>query len=483
MSPPFWVFAGIKPNIGTNLVQKIDSEYESPVTREAGESMSLNQRASVLNADMDPDGWHSTNVAPRKSIWVAVMPATRALRHDFFRWFLLGHTISVVGTWMQTAALGWFVQTTTRNSESGSEYWLGVTAAMNSLPVVLFSILAGMMADRWPKRQIILWSQTGSMISAAVFGYLVMELGADLPFWSVLVFAAANGTFLAFDIPARQAFAVEMVGKEDLLSAIAMNSAVFNAGRLLGPAFAGAAIAWVGISWCFFLNAVSFLGVIGTLLMLRPSHEHVPVVAHSGTGGIWQGFRTVLDNRKLLGLMAALALTLITGGAYLALVPALAQNQLGLDATGYTTLMTLNGFGALFGAFLVGRAEGINSRQPTLVYGLATMSIALMALGMANSLGLAGICLFFVGMGFILFLTSTNSTIQLSVADAVRGRVMSIWVLVFGAAQPVGNYFAGHLASAVGTSRTMFVLGSGCMIAAGLVGFQLMRTKVTMPQG
>lgn len=396
-----------------------------------------------------------------------------ALRHRNFRWFLGGQIFSVIGGWMQQAALLWYVQTLTR--DIGSEYWLGVTAAMAALPIILFSPLGGTLADRFNRRWLIVATQSAAMLASFLFGFLVAIDRA--PLGAVLAFAAFHGIVLAHDIPARQAFAIEMVGRRDLLSGIALNSAVFNVGRLLGPMAAGWVIATLGIANCFLLNGASFIGVIAALVLMKlppRSREDEKDHAH---GGIWRGFQAMYADKRLLGMLAVLAFVLLTGGAYLTLLPALAQNVHGLDSTGYSLLLTANGLGSLIGALAVGGMRDLQARRGTMVLGIVMLGLGLCALSVAGSKWTGCLALLVAGGGFVGFLASTNSMVQLSVSDAIRGRVMSIWVLIFGACQPLGSYLAGAVAFHVGTQTTLLFEGLACLLAAAMVFF-VIRSRI-----
>lgn len=404
--------------------------------------------AGAIPADNRHGGW-----------WRRRFPA---LGHQPFRWYLSGSLVSVIGTWMQQAALLWHVQMLTRADDP--EYWLGVTAGTVGVPIVLFSPFGGALADKLNRRWLIVGAQTVFMVLALGFGLLVL---ADwTPIWVVLVFAGLNGLVMAYDIPARQAFAVEMVGREDLMSAIALNSASFNVGRLLGPMVAGWVIAGLGIGYCFLLNGGSFVGVILALTLMRLPRVSPDPAAREHERGTFAGFIALFSDWRLARLFLTLAIVLITGGTYLTLLPALADKVLGIDAGGYSILLTFNGLGSLLGALAVGSTRSLSSRQPTMLLGIVLLGGGLVTLSLARSEMVAAAILVVTGAGFVTFLASTNSMIQLSVSDAIRGRMMSIWVLVFGACQPIGNFAAGAIASRIGTRQTMLLEGMACLLAA-----------------
>ncbi|MBY0585671.1 MFS transporter [bacterium] len=419
-----------------------------------------------------------------------------ALRHDYFRWYLIGHLLSVIGGWMQDAGLRWYVQVLTK--EVGSEQWLGITGAMAALPIIIFSPLGGALADRLPKRLLIAATQSADMALAFSLGLLVWF--DVLPMAWVLVFAVLHGSFLAFDIPARQSFAIEMVGRSDLMSAIGLNSTIFNLGRLIGPMsagiamFAGGVIARQAMDWgvtppgtmdptragvaaCFFLNGFSFLGLILLLIFLpTPAKEGngPPAVVPRGRSlNLMEGFQTVMARRQSLGLLACLLLFLLAGGSYTTLLPALADYVLQTNERGYSLLLTANGLGSVAGALIVASAHHLRNRRVLIMAGLASVALGVVATAASNNLFLACLSLFITGAGVILFLASANSTIQLSVPDRVRGRVMSVWVAVFGIGMPLGSLLSGYIAVWIGTSQTLWYQGWATWLAVVLAYFVL----------
>lgn len=362
----------------------------------------------------------------------------------------------------------WYVQVQT--AEIGSEFWLGMTAAMAALPIVLFSAIGGLVADRVSRRKLIVATQAALAVISLLFGFGVASY--VVPMSLVLAFAAANGFIMSFDIPARQAFSVEMVGTEDLMNGIALNSAVFNLGRLLGPIAAGWAIVAMGIPACFVLNAVSFVAVIAALCLMRVDEQTRPP-PEPYREALLVGFRTIANDKQLLSLVGCLAIVLITGSTYVTLLPAFAQYVLHQEATGYSWMLTANGLGSLLGALAVALLDSLEARKPAILCGIIGMGIGLIILGVSREFATACVALVLTGGGFLLFLAATNSTVQLSVSDDVRGRVMSIWVLVFGVCQPIGNAAAGWTASRIGTPWTFIGVGIGCFIAALLAAILL----------
>ncbi|MGL5096095.1 MAG: MFS transporter, partial [Planctomycetia bacterium] len=391
-----------------------------------------------------------------------------ALGHSAFRLYLSGYSISVVGSWMQQAALAWYVQMLTGQS---SEYWLGLTAAVGALPTMVLAPVGGWAADYFHRRSLLIVTQSAAMLVAALFALLVAGDAAALT--TAMLFAALVGVCQAFDVPARQVFTVEMVGRKHLLSGVSLNVAVFNVGRLLGPMAFGLTIwlvgGWVGdrlgVAACFLLNAVSFLGVIAALAVMVVDHPRKDDPA-ARVLGPFGGFQTLFAHGRLAMLVVALAAVLLTGGAYLALLPALSANVMHLGANGYSAMVTASGVGALAGAIVVGSATSLPRRRPIIIGGVLLMGTSLLVLSTARDLWLACPCLVGVGTGFLMFLAGANTTLQLSVDDAVRGRVMSIWVLVFNGAGPAGSYLGGRLASEYGTPFTLRLAAVGCLTAS-----------------
>ena len=394
-----------------------------------------------------------------------------ALRHQAYRWFLLGHAISIIGSWMQRAASGWYVQTLTR--EIGSEYWLGLAAAYSAIPLALLSAHGGIVADRVPKRGLLIVTQAAMMLAALVFGTMIILGIAEL--WHVLCFAIVMGTMVAYDLPARQSFTIEMVGRQDLGSAVGLNSAVFNAGRLVGPAIAGLVITAWGVGVCFVLNGLSFLGVIAALCVMRIPPVHRP--PSGGREGLIAGFRTIAQDGRILGLVAILSLVVVSGGAYVTLLPAYAERYLGVNERGFGFLLAANGLGALLGALSVASAKPIPSRRGSILAGAALLGGGLLLLSQCTTLRGALPTLIIVGYGLVLFLASLNTTVQLLVPDDVRGRVMGIWTLVFGASQPAGSYLCGVLGHLFGTPTALSIQGTACLLGV-LVAWRMTRWVV-----
>jgi len=380
-----------------------------------------------------------------------------ALKHRNFRLFFVGQLVSLTGSWMQYTAQGWLVYQLT-----GSKVLLGTVAAIGSLPMLLLSVWGGSVADRHPKRTVVLYTQTGMMLLAFVFAALVWS-GHIQP-WHILVLAALGGAAMAFDMPARQAFTVEMTSREDLMNAVSLNSSIVNGARIVGPAVAGFLMAQVGMTWCFLLNGLSFLAVIAGLLMMRLP-KFVPPAEPASTGRhVLEGFVYVAGHRRLRILLLLFGVVGIFGWSYSVLLPAYATDILHVGERGYGALLSANGLGALLGALTV--ATYGNRVRPRLMIlgGLWLFSAMLLLLAVVRWFPLVLACMAVGAWGMLLYFATTNTLIQTSVSDAMRGRVMGIWALVFGGMMPIGGLESGLLSQAVGVPWTV---AGGALVCAG----------------
>ena len=384
-----------------------------------------------------------------------------ALRHRNYRLFFAGQLVSLTGSWMQNTAQGWLVYQLT-----GSKVMLGTVAAVGSLPMLLFSVWGGSLADRHPKRNVVLFTQIGMMLLAFAFAALIWS-GRIQP-WHILVLAALGGVAMAFDMPARQAFTVEMTSREHLMNAISLNSSVFNGARIVGPAVAGFLMARVGMTWCFILNGLSFIAVIAGLLMMRLP-RFVPPAEPSSTGRhVLEGFAYVAGHRRIRRLLFFLGVVGIFGWSYSVLLPAYAADILRVGEGGYGALLSANGAGALLGALTVA-TYGSRIRPRRMIFsGVWVFSAMLMLLAVVRWFPLVLACLAVGGWGMLLFFSTANTLVQTSVSDEMRGRVMGIWALVFGGLMPLGGLESGALAQAVGVPWTI-AAGALVCAAAGLV--------------
>lgn len=379
-----------------------------------------------------------------------------AIAHRNFRLFLFGQTVSLTGTWMQSIAQGWLVLQLTN-----SPFYVGLVSALGSLGVLLFTLYAGVIADRTDKRRTVVITQTLQMLQAFALAALVWS--GHVTTSSVMVLAAFLGIVAAFDIPTRQAFIVEMVGKEDLMNAIALNTSVFNLTRVIGPVIAGLLIGAQGVAICFFLNGVSYLGVIVSLLAMRlPAH-----IPHPTQLSAWQGFREVLDylksDRRASALVFLTAIISIFGFPYLVLMPVFARDVLRVEAAGYGLLSAAVGIGAVGGALTVAVLSARIRKGRTLAIAGTGFGGLLAVFALSRSFTAAIILLVLVGAAMIVNNALTNTLLQTGVPDHLRGRIMGFYSFMFVGMAPLGAFQAGVVAERWGAP---VAVGMGGAIAA-----------------
>jgi MFS family permease len=357
---------------------------------------------------------------------------------------------------MQQTAMSWFVYEITN-----SKLLLGIVAAMGSAPMMLSSIWGGSLADRHPKRAILVATQTAQMICAFFLAAGVWAGFATPSF--IIVIAALNGVAMGFDMPARQAFTVEMTSREDLLNAISLNSSIVNGARVVGPSVAGLLIGWVGVAMCFFLNGLTFVAVIAGLLMMRLPPFQAPARVVSTSKHAWNGIVYSLKHQRVRTILLLFLAVGVFGWSYGVLMPAFARDVLGRGANGFGILMSASGTGALIGALVVATYGHLFTPRRLALGGIWLFSIALFALSLSRNFYLALLFLFVAGFGMLLFFSTSNTVLQTIVPDEMRGRVMGVWSLVFGAMIPLGSLEAGALANWLGTP---FALAFGAIICA-----------------
>ncbi len=387
-----------------------------------------------------------------------------ALRHPNFRLFYTGQAISLTGSWMQSLALSWLILMLTNSS-----FYLGLIGALQTLPVLLLAFLAGVVTDSTSKHSMLFLTQTIFMILSLVLGVLVVEQISHI--WLLCAVVLFSGMVTAFDIPVRQAFVVDLVGKRDLPNAIALNSTLFNATRVVGPALAGVIIAEIGLSNCFFLNAASFVAVLLALALMKlPPYEPTPWIPFR------QAWRELGDHlrqrRELRLLLIIMSLVAIFAMPYYVLLPMLARDTLGVGPRGFGLLMAVKGLGALLGGLtLAWRLQG-HPPMPLFLGGLLVMLVGLLGLCLCYSYPLALVFIFMVGFGLVAQLSTGNSLMQLNVPNKLRGRIMSLFGLIVIGFTPIGSLLYGGVALWLGPGPT---IASGSMMVAILVGLVLIR--------
>jgi MFS family permease len=394
-----------------------------------------------------------------------------ALRHRNFRLFFSGQLVSLIGTWMQNTAQGWLVYEMTH-----SRWLLGLVTAVSSAPMLLFSILGCSIADQHSKRIIVMCTQTAMMVLAFTFAGLVWS--GRITTWQIRVVAGFRGLAMAFDMPARQAFMVEMTSKEDLMNAISLNSSIVNGARVIGPSVAGLLMARLGIAMCFFVDGLSYLAVIGGLSMMRLPKFVKPPRSQSTMAHVLEGFSYVWGHRRMKTLLILFSIVGVFGWSYSVLMPAFATDVLKTGAGGYGALLSANGIGALFGALTVASVGHRVNRRVLVFGGLWVFSAMLLLLAFVTNLYIALVLLAIGGWGMLLFFSTVNTLLQTSASDEMRGRVMGIWALVFGGMMPVGGLEAGSLSHWLGVPWTI-AIGALMCAAAALVTWIIVRGRKT----
>ncbi len=388
-----------------------------------------------------------------------------ALRHRNFRLYWSGQLVSLVGTWMQSVAQGWLMHRLTH-----SAFWLGLLGFTQFLPVMLLSLWAGAVIDRMDRRRLLVLTQGAALLQAAVLA-TVVTTGVVQP-WMVLTLAGVFGIINAFDMPARQSFVVELVGKEDLGNAIALNSAAFNSARVVGPAVAGVLLATVGEGGCFWLNALSYVAVLASLARLNlPKREFYRRGRALGSS-LMEGVRYAWGVRPLRNLLLLLCVTAGIGFQYQLLLPVYARDILHAGPRVYGLLVTAFGAGALLGAVrLTGRSARPGLRR-NLLLGLSACGggLALFAWSRAIPLSLAAGAL--AGFGLIVYVASTNTLLQLTTEDRFRGRVMSLYTLMFAGTAPIGALGSGLIAQRWGAPVSTTISGGVMLLGAVMVAWR-----------
>lgn len=383
--------------------------------------------------------------------------AFSSLRHRNFRLFWTGQLISFTGTWMQYVGQGWLVLKLT-----DSPFYLGLVGAVGSLPILLFTLFGGVVADRIQKRAILISTQVLSMALSLILAILTSIDVINV--WQILILATLFGVVAAFDIPARQSFQIEMVGKEDLLNAIVLNSAAFNAARIIGPAAAGLLIGYLGLSTCFYINAFSFVPVIVGLLKMTFAGDKKEVVPGGFKEKILEGLRFIKGEPKVYTIITLVAIISLLGIPYITLMPVFARDILKIGPTGLGLLMSSAGAGAFIGAISLAFRPNIERKGLLVASAGITFSFSLIIFSVSRTLWLSLSILFIGGWGMISLMATVNSLLQLSVPDDLRGRVMSAFTLVFLGFTPIGNLVIGWMAQGLGTPLAVTLGGILCLV-------------------
>lgn len=393
-------------------------------------------------------------------------PATfRSLRHRNFQLFFSGQFISLIGTWMQSVALSWLVYRLT-----GSVVLLGLIGFASQMPVFLLSPIGGGVADRYNRHRILFFTQSWSMLLAFVLALLTLTGKVEI--WHLFAIAAGLGLANAVDIPTRQAFAVDMVGKDDLINAIALNSSMFNGARIVGPAIAGLLVAAFGEGWCFLLNSFSYIAVLVGLWKMNIS----PVVRTrhgSAIRSIAEGFGYVASNKPIRSLLLLLGLVSFMGMPYAVLMPIFADKYLGGGSSTLGFLMGASGIGALTAALILASRKDVVGLGRWVSFACGGFGASLLIFSVSRSFLLSLAALLPVGFTMMTQMSSSNTLIQAMVPDELRGRVMSVYSMMFMGMAPFGALAAGSLAGVIGAPKTVAIGGVACIAGALIFGYKL----------
>lgn len=383
-----------------------------------------------------------------------------ALRHRNYRLFFFGQVTSLSGTWMQWVAQGWLVYELTR-----SAFALGVVGFATRLPVIFLSLGAGVLADRIEKRRILLVTQAVSMILA--FALAALTLSGAVEFWHVVVLGALAGATHSFDAPTRQSFFKELVGERDLMNAIALNSTIFNAARLAGPALAGILIKYIGTGGCFLINGITYLAVIAAYLMMRLPPAEKPRDRRSHWEEVKEGLSYVRNHSVVRTGVTLIAFASFLTFSYGSLLPVFADVVLRGGAGTYATLMACVGAGALISALTVASLGNVEHKGILAASGAILFPTVLMLLSLARSTALASVLCVILGIVMILLTASMNTLVQTAIPDRLRGRIMSLYVLVFLGSMPFGNLLSGRIAEWLGVVSAIRIGAGASVLVAG----------------
>jgi len=381
-----------------------------------------------------------------------------ALSVHNYRLFYFGQIISLSGTWMQTIAQAWLVLDLTN-----SPLALGTVTMLQFLPITLLALFGGVLADRLPKRRVLMLTQISAAMQALILATLVLSGAIQL--WHIYLLALMLGLTNALDMPTRQSFVVEMVGKEYLTNAVALNSTVFNGARVVGPTLGGLTIAAIGVGGAFLLNGLSFLASISALLLMRDSElRHVERPARGNVlGQLAEGIRYAFNTREIFLIIIAMASLGTFGYNFSTMLPLIARFILHIDALGFGSLFSAMGAGSVIGALVV--AYFGRSSKKTLFAASMAFSLVLICIALSTWYALTLVLFAALGLSSITFSATANTRLQLLVPDELRGRVMSMYTLLFAGTTPIGAVIIGGLASRISVSATITLMG--CLCAAG----------------
>ena len=403
---------------------------------------------------------------PREIRGIRWQETFAALKHYNYRLWFVGQIVSLVGTWMQMTAQGYLIYQIT-----GSPAYLGLVGFVGGVPSLLFTLYGGVIADRLPRRTLLVITQTSMMILAFILAALTFT-NVVLP-WHIVVLAFLLGIANAFDAPARTSFILELVSREDMTNAIALNSTMFNLGAVIGPSVAGLTYAAFGPAWCFTINGITFIAVIVALLLMRITLATQPPRRTTALADLGEGIRYVLSNRIILSLIGSVGIVSVFGIGMLNLLPAWAKDVLNGDVTTNGWLISARGFGSLVSALMLAYWGNRKMRGKLWTVGAFVMSATLFIFAWIRWLPLSLIALIVVGWGFMLVLNISQAIVQSLVSDVLRGRVMGVYTLVFFGSMPLGSLLAGTVAEQIGEPYTVMI-GAALLIILAIAAWMFL---------
>lgn len=426
-------------------------------------SISANSQEQAVHESGLAQGRPAPVIPPQQA--KGLLRAFIALRHRNFRLFWFGQMISLIGTWMQTTGQAWLVLELTH-----SAWQLGMVGAIQFLPILLFSIFGGVFADRWPKRNVLLFTQSAAMIQAVVLWGLVAS--GHVQIWEIYLLALLLGITNSLDMPTRQAFVVEMVGREDLPNAVALNSSIFNLARIAGPSLGGLIIAFSGVTTLFLLNALSFIAVIGGLLLIRNKELHAIAKRTLENGVRAKTWKSLVEGMAYIRRTPSVLLIILVVGSvslfginFNVVLPLFATEVLNVGAVGYGLLSSAIGVGALLSALWIAWGNRKPSIRSLLISTLA-FSILLSIFSLSHIYPISLVLILLVGFSQIAFSALANTAIQSITPDHLRGRVMSVYMAFFAGSTPIGNLLIGGLSVLGGPSIALLICAILALLSA-----------------
>lgn len=392
-----------------------------------------------------------------------------AFKAKNYRYYFIGQLISQIGSWLQIVAQGWLVLTLTN-----SAFLVGLVAAASTLPSFLFSLIGGVIVDRFDKTKLIIITQSLSMILAIALG--VLTIFNLVTVWQIILLAFLLGIVNAIDMPARQAYVSELVEKEYIASAVALNAAIYNGGRVVGPSLAGLLIAWVNLGGAFIINGLTFIAAIIAQLFIIPILHKKPDIHPHPVTAIKEGLRYTWDHPYVRSLIILTAIVSIFGWSYMTILPVIAKNTFGVDASGLGYLFAATGAGAILATVVVSSYSNKFSPYVFIVGGIFMFAISLIAFSFVTTLIPAYIFLFFVGFGLLIAFSVINTQIQHSADHDFKGRVISVYLLMFVGLFPFGNFEIGFAAEHLGAQEALRI--GGIIVLITIITFYFLRTKI-----